>query len=293
MTGIAATTNLIKEEYWPLIKSRQTFLLTLTGAAGYLFRVSSPIDWPLFLGLVVSLLLTISGCTVFNMLLDRDIDRKMVRTRQRPLAAGKVSPGSAVRLGSVLVGAGLIIAAAISRRYFVVILAGIGLNVLVYTLWLKRRSAWSILWGGLAGGMPILAGSVLAVGGVDVLGALLALVIVFWIPSHNLTLSMLHSADYLDAGIPTFLSSYGTRAVNFMLTVCSLLVAFLVVTISSRLGFSMPAMAIILAGSLAYVGLGVLSWANPSPKMMGVLYKYSSLYMLLTMLMLSISGLIG
>jgi protoheme IX farnesyltransferase len=292
MTGLVATANLLKEHYWPLIKSRQTFLLTLTGAAGYLCRLSPPLDWMLFLGLVVSLLLTISGCTVFNMLFDRDIDRKMVRTRLRPLATGQVSPSTAMIMGLVLTITGLLLAGALSRLYFGILLVGIGLNVLVYTLWLKRRSAWSILWGGLAGGMPILAGNALAVGRIDTLGVLLALVIVCWIPSHNLTLSTLYQADYLEAGIPTFITNYGATAVKLLVTCSSLLVALLIMLVSTQLGFSKLVLAFMFATSLGLVGLSVFSWTNSSQKLTAFMYKYSSLYMLVSMLVLSFSGLV-
>jgi protoheme IX farnesyltransferase len=292
MTGLVATANLLKEHYWPLIKSRQTFLLTLTGTAGYLCRLSPPLDWMLFSGLVVSLLLTISGCTVFNMLFDRDIDRKMVRTRLRPLATGQVSPSTAMIMGSVLTITGLLLAGALSRLYFGILLVGIGLNVLVYTLWLKRRSAWSILWGGLAGGMPILAGNALEVGRIDTLGVLLALVIVCWIPSHNLTLSTLYQADYLEAGIPTFITNYGATAVKLLVTCSSLLVALLIMLVSTQLGFSKLVLAFMFATSLGLVGLSVFSWTNSSQKLTAFMYKYSSLYMLVSMLVLSFSGLV-
>jgi heme o synthase len=293
MTGLAITANLIKENYWPLVKSRQTLLLTLTGIAGYLCRMSVPLDWVRVSGLVASLLLTISGCTVFNMLLDRDIDRKMIRTRERPLASGRVNPEAALLLGSVLVAMGLVVAAILSGLYFCIILVGVGINVLVYTLWLKRRSAWSILWGGLAGGMPILAGSVLACGGVDTLGILLAAIIVCWIPSHNLTLSTLYSEDYLDAGVPTIMSSYGQMAVNFLVTISSVLVGILVIFVGNVLGFSGLVSAFLITTSIGLVSLSVLTWISTSPKLTAFMYKYSSLYMLVTMLVLSFSGLAG
>ena len=149
--------NQLKEQYWPLIKSRQTFLLALTGVAGYLCQRSASMDWTRFAGLVGSLLITIGGCTVLNMVFDRDIDQKMARTRQRPLAAMQVNVRKAAWLGIVLIILGLLWALMLSELYFTLALAGVGLDVLVYTVWLKRRSAWSILWGGLSGGIPILA----------------------------------------------------------------------------------------------------------------------------------------
>jgi protoheme IX farnesyltransferase len=209
MSGVdilVSSANQLKEHYWPLIKSRQTFLLALTGIAGYLSQRPVPMDWPRFAGLVGSLLITIGGCTVLNMVFDRDIDQKMARTRQRPLAAMQVNVQTAAWLGSVLIILGLAWALTLSVLYFALALAGVGLDVLVYTIWLKRRSAWSILWGGLSGGIPILASRALVISRIDATGLLMALAIVCWIPSHNLTLSMLYSEDYLNTSLyPPFL----------------------------------------------------------------------------------------
>jgi len=290
MSSLISTANRLKDHYWPLVKSRQTFLLALTGAAGCLCQQPSPPDWLRFSGMTGSLLITISGCTVLNMVLDRDIDRKMVRTSQRPLAAGQVNIRTAASLGAALVALGLFWAAMLSMLYFVVILTGAGLNVLVYTLWLKRRSAWSILWGGVAGGMPILAGRVLAVSRIDVLGLLLALVIVCWIPSHSLTLGMLYSADYLNAGVPTFLSVYGVAVTRLAVALSSLATALLMVAACARL--SLPALAFIflVATSIGLVGLASFVWAYSSRQAVSALYKYSSLYMLVSMLLLAING---
>ncbi|MGE5124399.1 MAG: protoheme IX farnesyltransferase, partial [Acidobacteriaceae bacterium] len=188
MASVSSTLHSLKIDYWPLIKSSQTVMLTITGLAGFLCQPALPVDLFRFAGLAGSLVVTISGCTVLNMLFDRDIDRQMSRTRWRPLATGQVHPQAALWLGTALITLGFLWSAILSPLYFALILAGAGLNVLVYTLWLKRRSAWSILLGGIAGGMPILAGHTLAIGRLDTLGFLLALAVVMWIPSHNLTL---------------------------------------------------------------------------------------------------------
>jgi protoheme IX farnesyltransferase len=292
MASPFSTANLLIDHYLPLIKIRQTFLLTLAGVAGYLCQPTSPIDWLHFTGLVGSLIVTISGCTVLNMLFDRDIDGKMARTNQRPMPLGQVKVPFVTYLGIVLITMGLLWAYMISILYFMIGLVGVSLNVLVYTLWLKRRSAWSILWGGLAGGMPIMAGRALAIGHIDALGILLALVIVCWIPSHNLTLSMLYSIDYKNAGIPTFLNVFGETTTRITLAFSSMLVASLMVVISSRIVLPTLIFTMIVAGSIGLVGLTLFGWANPSQKKTEILYKYSSLYMLVSMLLLAFSGLI-
>jgi protoheme IX farnesyltransferase len=286
----ALITDRLRNHYLPLIKSRQTFLLTLTGAAGYLSQVGRPLDWLRFLSLVGSLLLSISGCTVLNMLFDRDIDRKMLRTKQRPLATGEVEPYSAAFLGGILIALGLGWSAILSWTYFLVILAGVGMNILVYTLWLKRRSPWSIVFGGVAGGMPILAGYVLATGVIDLPGLLLTLIIIFWIPSHNLTLSTLYSDDYLNAGVPTFTNSYGLAITLPAIFTSSLLSAVFVLLTFIVLGTTSLWMIILLLISLGLVGMGVLTWVKPSQRMITFQYKYSSIYMLVVMIVLALNG---
>jgi protoheme IX farnesyltransferase len=292
MASLVTTASLLKNHYLPLIKGRQTILLALTGVAGYFCQPPSHTDWSVFWGLVGSLLLTISGCTVLNMVLDRDIDCQMERTRHRPLAEGRVNPFTAAWLGTILLILGLLWAGLLSLPYFWVILAGACINVIVYTVWLKRRSAWSILWGGVAGGMPILAGHVLAVGRVDLLGSLLALIIVCWIPSHNLTLSMLYAMDYRQAGVPTVLNIYGERVTRILVAISCLTVSIFMLIVFNQLGLHGFSIILFFIISLGLVVLAITSWANPTRKILAILYKYSSLYLLVSTLILVLSGLI-
>ena len=285
-----ATANHLKNRYWSLFKSRQTFLLALTGIAGYLSQRPASLDWPRFAGLVGSLLITIGGCTVINMVFDRDIDRKMARTRQRPLAAAQGNVRAAATLGSALIFTGLLWALTLSGLYFTLALAGAGLDVLIYTMWLKRRSAWSILWGGLSGGIPILASRALVVGRVDATGLLLALAIVCWIPSHNLTLAMLYSEDYLNAGVPTFLNAYGLAATRAFVALSSLISVILMAGAFVRLNLSLSVYIILGGSSLGLVGMAFYVWARPSPPAVSALYKYSSFFMLAAMLLLMIAA---
>ena len=288
---LATAANHLKDRFWPLIKSRQTLLLTLTGVAGYLCQRRVPLEWFRLVGLAGSLLFTISGCTVLNMVYDRDIDRKMMRTRQRPLAAEQISAHTAAILGGLLITLGLVWALTLSWLYCLLVLIGTGLDVLVYTLWLKRRSAWSIVWGGLAGGLPLLAGRALVINRIDPAGLLLGLAIVCWIPSHNLTLGMLYSEDYLNAGVPIFLNVYGPAATRVAVTLSSLLTVLLMAAGFKLLDFSVPVIAILGAGGLGLVGLTLVSFVRPSRPAIVVLYKYSSFYMLATMLLLSFARL--
>ncbi len=288
--SLAKAANQLKDQFWPLIKSRQTFLLTLTGAAGYLCQPPAPLNWLRFAGLAGSLLVTICGCTILNMVFDRDIDRKMKRTSQRPLAANQVDVRTAATLGSILIVLGLVWALSLSQLYCLLILTGAGLDVVVYTVWLKRRSAWSIILGGLAGGMPILAGRALAISRLDAAGLLLALAVVCWIPSHNLTLAMLYSEDYLNAGIPTFLNTYGPAATRIAVALSSVMTVLLTASAFYRLAFSPTVSVILGASGLGLVGMAFYGLARSSRQADGALYKYSSVYMLAVMLLLAFAA---
>jgi protoheme IX farnesyltransferase len=160
MTAIATKLRL----YWPLIKSLQTGLLLMTGAAGYL-SAHAPVHWNHFLQMIPSLFFAISGSTILNMWWDRDIDAKMKRTHKRPASAGRVTANEVLRLGFIVSIIGIGWACWVNLLYGLVVFAGLFFDVVIYSIWLKRRTCWAIVWGGISGAMPVLSGRVLAVGG--------------------------------------------------------------------------------------------------------------------------------
>ncbi len=135
--------------YIRLIKTPQTALLLFTAVAGYR-SASGNLALPEILLAILGLLFVISGTTAINMVFDRDIDTIMERTRTRPIPAGVISPKAAFTFGLVLIVIGMSGNYWISLPYATVVLAGIFFDLAVYTLWLKRRSPWSIVFGGLA-----------------------------------------------------------------------------------------------------------------------------------------------
>lgn len=276
----------LRSTYWPLLKAGQTTLLVITGMAGYLSAAPSPIRPGQLLSLFGTLFLTISGSTVINMWFDRDIDARMKRTRRRPLVTGQADARQALRLGLVLVILGLGWSVALSPVYAMIALFGLIAEVVVYTLWLKRRTAWSVALGGIAGGMPILGGRVVATGGVDAVGLLLALAVLLWTPAHNLSYNILRFDDYEQAGVPTFPSVYGLGVTRRIIVFSSVMVG-LVVTIAA-VWMALPPVALYLLILLqaGLIGLAHVAWLRPSAKINASLFKYASAYMLGCMLLL-------
>ncbi|MCZ7554268.1 MAG: heme o synthase [Anaerolineales bacterium] len=277
--------------YWPLIKGLQTGLLLATGVAGYMSARCPVMHLPTLAGLTGSLFLAISGSTVLNMWYDRDIDSKMRRTHTRPLASSRVTPAEALRLGLALSLLGVAWAAAMKPLYGLVVFAGLFFDVAVYTIWLKRRTAWSIVWGGISGGMPILAGRVLGTGVIDWVGIALALSVLFWIPTHIMTFSMKYREDYQAAGVPTFPSTYGFFTTRVIIAVSSIFAALLIGIAAFGIGMTWGYLRVLVVLSIGLFLLAVISIIKPSERLNFGLFKFASVYMLASMILLVVYGL--
>jgi len=276
--------------YWPLIKFLQTALLLVTGITGYVSAKCPVMTWETFAGLVISLFLTVSGSTILNMWYDRDIDAKMNRTSKRPLPSGKLNPNEVLWLGLIVSAVGVGIALSMSVLYGVVVFSGLFIDVIIYTVWLKRKTAWSIVWGGISGGMPILAGRVLGTGQIDWIGIMFALAILLWIPTHILTFSIKYFDDYKRAGVPTFPSTYGVQKTRIIIAVSSLGAAIAIAAVAYGLGLSWGYLRLFTVLTVGIVGLAGFSVFKPSEQVNFGLFKYASLYMLGSMIMVMIGA---
>jgi protoheme IX farnesyltransferase len=280
----------LKTEYWPLVKSLQTTLLLTTGFAGYMSARCPVITWTTLAGLAGSLFLAIAGSTMLNMWYDRDIDAQMKRTCTRPLAAGSISPAQVLRTGLALSILGVGWALLIAPLYGLVVLAGWFFDVVVYTVWLKRRTAWSIVWGGISGGMPILAGRALGLGHIDWIGLMLALAVLLWIPTHILTFSMRYHSDYQRAGVPTFPQRYGFAFTRLVIAISSVLAGLAMATAAVGIEISQGSLHLIGLLSGGLLVLAVYSLLRPSEKANFTLFKYASLYMACSMVIIAVAA---
>ncbi len=280
----------IKSKYFPLIKSLQTGLLLITGLAGYMSARCPVMNMTTLLALGGSLLLSVSGSTALNMWYDRDIDAKMPRTSNRPLSTGETKPREALIFGLLLSIIGIGWALAIDPLYGAVVFAGLFFDVVVYTIWLKRRTAWSIVWGGISGGMPILAGRALGIGYIDWVGVALAMAVLFWIPTHILTFSLRYHEDYKAANIPTFPSVYNNQTTRIIIAISSVLTALAMGFAAVGVGMTWGFLRLIAVLSIGLLALAIKSLTLPSERITFGLFKYASLYMLSSMLLLFAAG---
>lgn len=145
-----------------------------------------------------------AGCAgVFNCYIDRDIDKLMNRTKRRPLVTGEVSPK-----GALVFAWALGVLSVVILGFFTTWLAAalsvlaVLLYVVFYTLLLKRRTSQNIVWGGIAGCMPVLIGWSAVTGSLAWEAYILFGIIFLWTPAHYWPLSMKYREDYTRAGVP-------------------------------------------------------------------------------------------
>jgi heme o synthase len=147
--------------------------------------------------------LSAGGAGAINHAVDRDIDRTMARTADRPVASGRVSVSAATAFGLGLGAASfLLLALTVNPLAAALSLCGLVGYVCVYTLWLKRATPQNIVIGGAAGAVPPLVAWAAVTGGLDGMAFYLFAIVFFWTPPHFWALSLLMKDDYAKAGIP-------------------------------------------------------------------------------------------
>ena len=147
--------------------------------------------------------LAAGASNAFNMIIEVDSDRLMNRTAKRPLVTGAVSEQSAFLFASALTIISLTIFKLFTNTYATILTAAaIVFYVLGYTIGLKRRTTQNIVWGGIAGCMPVLIGWAAVSNNLPLSAWLFFLVIFFWTPPHFWALAIKYKDDYEAAGIP-------------------------------------------------------------------------------------------
>src|SRR5881394_1552461 len=185
-----------------LTKPRVMSLVVFSGLCGLLAAPALP---PLALAFTAILCIALGAgaCGALNQWYEVEIDAKMRRTAQRPLPAGRMERDAALQIGVGLAAFSVVLMGLATNWLAAGMLAAsILFYVLVYTVWLKPRTAQNIVIGGAAGAFPPLIGWVAATGQFAPLPALLFAIIFLWTPPHFWALSLFVRSDYAAAGIP-------------------------------------------------------------------------------------------
>ncbi|GAA2933725.1 heme o synthase [Streptomyces thioluteus] len=205
-----------------LTKPRIIELLLVTTVPVMFLAARGVPDLALVLATCTGGYLSAGSACAFNMYLDRDIDARMDRTAGRPLVTGVVSPRECLVFAGVLAIASVAWLWALVNPLSALLSFGALLfYTVIYTMLLKRRTSQNIVWGGVAGGMPVLIGWSAVTGSVSWTAVALCLVVFLWTPPHYWPLSMKTRADYERVGVPMLPVVAGTTAVTRQIVVYS------------------------------------------------------------------------
>lgn len=217
--------------YLALTKPRVIELLLVTTApVMVLAHGGIPNLWLIFATLIGGSL-SAGSAGAFNCYFDRDIDRVMERTKNRPLVTGELSDREALGFAWII-GIASIVWLAVTTNALAAALSALAIAfyVLVYTIWLKRRTSQNIVWGGIAGCFPVLIGWAAATGSLTWAPLVLFGVVFLWTPPHYWPLSMRYRADYASVNVPMLAVVRGRSVVGLQVVLyawatvaCSLL----------------------------------------------------------------------
>jgi protoheme IX farnesyltransferase len=189
--------------YIALMKLRVVELLLVTTLPALFLAVRGVPSFKITAATLIGGTLAAGASNAFNMIIEVDSDRLMARTSKRPIVSGAVTETQAFVFASALTVASLVIFSYFTTVWATVLTAAaIVFYVFGYTIGLKRRTSQNIVWGGIAGCMPVLIGWAAITNSLSLTAWLFFLLIFFWTPPHFWALAIKYRDDYAAAGIP-------------------------------------------------------------------------------------------
>jgi protoheme IX farnesyltransferase len=257
--------NEILRGYLALTKPRIIELLLVTTIPTMVVADNGiPSLW-LIVATLIGGTLAAGGANTFNMVIDRDIDAIMNRTKNRPLVTGVMSPRAATVFAFALEAVAFaVLAIWVNQLSAWLAMSATAFYVFVYTLWLKRRSKQNIVIGGAAGAVPALVGWAAVTNSLGWTPVLLFLVIFIWTPPHFWALAVRYRDDYEAANVPMMPVVASLRRTTLEILVYSVLMWALTLLIgsSAHLGWVYAVSATLLGGMFTFYALRLFRHAQ-------------------------------
>ena len=272
-------------DFFALLKPRVMSLVVFTALTG-LVLAPGGINPILGMAALLAIAVGAGASGALNMWYDADIDRVMRRTRGRPVAAGRLTPGDALAFGATLAVGSVAFLGLIANWLAAGLLAfTIFFYVVIYTMWLKRTTPQNIVIGGAAGALPPVIGWAAVTGGVGIESLVLFAIIFLWTPPHFWALSLYRADDYRRAGVPMLPVVAGPAATRRQILIYSVVLSIAALA-PFALGFAGPTYLVVAAvAGAGFVGLAVRvyrSEANAAGERAARdLFAYSVLYLFL------------
>lgn len=252
-----STTDVLKG-YVALTKPRIIELLLVTTIPTMVVAANGIPGFWLIVATLIGGTLAAAGANTFNMVIDRDIDAIMERTKRRPLVTGVMTPRAAAIFGFVLeIVAFAVLTIWVNQLSAWLALSATAFYVFIYTLWLKRRSRQNIVIGGAAGAVPVLVGWAAVTNSLTWTPVLLFLVIFIWTPPHFWALAVRYRDDYEAANVPMMPVVASLRHTTLEILVYSVVLWALTVLIgpTAHLGWIYALSATFLGGLMTLYAL--------------------------------------
>jgi len=268
-------------DYLALTKPRIMTLLLLTGAAGMFVGAQGVPPLGLLVVTMLGLGLACGGASALNHVLDRDIDVLMgSRTKERPVASGRVTPEQALEFGLLLSALSFaLLASAVNVLTAVLALVGNLFYVVVYTRWLKRSTPQNIVIGGAAGAVPPLVGYAAATGSLALPALWLFLIVFLWTPPHFWALALMIKNAYAAAGVPMLPVVRGDLETARQIVLYAVAMVAFTIAVGYWLGPLYTVAAVALG--TAFVALAVLLRRDLTRARAQLLFHYSLAYLAL------------
>ncbi len=275
--------------YYRLTKPGIVYGNAITAAGGFFLASRGQVDAGLLVATLAGLSAVIAAACVSNNYLDRDIDRRMARTKNRALVTGKVSPRAALTFAAVLGAAGTFILLALTN----LLAAGLALfgyfaYVFLYGIG-KRRTVHGTLIGSISGAIPPVVGYTAVTGRLDAAAIILFLVLVTWQMPHFYSIATYRADDYSAAGIPVLPVRRGVRAAKnqIIVYIVAFLVATSLLTITGYTG--LVYLVVMLAFGGYWLRLAYAGFTAPDDKLWArQLFRFSLIVILVFSAMISV-----
>jgi len=278
--GLAPRTRQVLSDYLELTKPKvQSLLLFTTIATMYVAGDPS-------VGLVALTCLggylSAGGAGAVNHWFDRDIDAQMKRTASRPIPSGRLAPRSALIFGCLLACLSLLeLSVFVNPLAAVLSFGGFLGYVLVYTVWLKRRTPQNIVIGGAAGAVPPLVGWAAVTGSVSGTAVILFFIVFFWTPPHFWALSLLMQDEYRKVGVPMLPVVRGEQETRRQILLYAVLLYAVTQLPFCAGGFGTVYLVASLVLGLGFIGGAVRLYRRADRRSALRLYLYSLAYLAL------------
>jgi protoheme IX farnesyltransferase len=280
----------LRAYYW-LTKPGIIYGNCLSAAAGFLLAAQRDVDWLVFAAAIGGTALVIAAGCVLNNYMDREIDKKMDRTKRRALVSGTISHRSALIYAAILSLAGFTVLTLFTNTLTVYVgLLGLYFYVIVYGIW-KRRSPIGTIVGSISGSASILAGYTAATNQLDVGAGLLFLAMALWQMPHFYAIALYRLDDYRAAGLPVLPAVKGIRhtKIQIMIYIVLYTIATTMLTVFGYTGYVFLGAMVLLGAAWLWKG-GIGLQANDAVVWARRMFRFSLLVLLSFCILLSVDA---